>query len=158
MNAEVATPIDRTDKLLARLCKEGYLVKTREMDGGEEIIEYILGPRGKVEVGSGAVAGMARVVYGREAMPSAEMSQFEREEIEDFEGRLARSLGIQPREVGNMDVEQGNGEEVNGNGHVEEPEEQSVAPRRGRRRTAAEEEKEEESSEDDDEEQYENSD
>ncbi|CAG8310826.1 unnamed protein product [Penicillium salamii] len=98
-NAEISTPLERTDKLLQRLCKEGYLVKTREMDGGEEIIEYILGPRGKVEVGTGAVAGMVRTVYGKEVPPNSGMSEFERSEIADFEGRLARSLGIQPREV-----------------------------------------------------------
>lgn len=152
MNAEQNTPIDRTDKLLARLCKEGYLVKTREMDGGEEIIEYILGPRGKVEVGSGAVAGMARVVYGREALASADMSQLEREEIEDFEGRLGRSLGIEPRKVDVAGVVNGNGNE-NGNGQVDEEEveaEQSVAPRRATRRAAAEEEEDD----DDDEEEY----
>jgi hypothetical protein len=153
MNAEQNTPIDRTDKLLARLCKEGYLVKTREMDGGEEIIEYILGPRGKVEVGSGAVAGMARVVYGREAFASADMSPLEREEIEDFEGRLARSLGIEPRKVDVAEQVTGNGNgNGNGNGHVEEEDvgvERSVAPRRSTRRAA-----EEEENDDDDEEEY----
>lgn len=63
-NADVNTPLGQTDKLLLRLCKDGYLVRTREMDGGEELIEYTLGPRGKVEVGTGAVAGMVRAVYG----------------------------------------------------------------------------------------------
>jgi hypothetical protein len=30
-NAEVATPIDRTDKLLQRLCKEGYIITITAM-------------------------------------------------------------------------------------------------------------------------------
>jgi hypothetical protein len=117
MNAGVATPIERTDKLLVRLCKDGYLVKTREMDGGEEIIEYLLGPRGKIEVGSGAVADMARVVYGREGGVRGDMSEFEKEEIEDFEGRLGRSLGIAPR----IGPAEGNGDvNANGDGHGHE--------------------------------------
>lgn len=132
-NAEISTPLERTDKLLQRLCKEGYLVKTREMDGGEEIIEYILGPRGKVEVGTGAVAGMVRTVYGKEVPPNSGMSEFERSEIADFEGRLARSLGIQPREV-----EEPSSQYIS-NGHVNEEAPVSaanVSPPSARRRPA----------------------
>ncbi|KAE8333084.1 MAGE family-domain-containing protein [Aspergillus sergii] len=91
-NADTYTPIDRTDRLLQRMCKEGYLVRTREMDGGEELIEYMVGPRGKMEVGTAGVAGLVREVYG---VGNTE------EQREDFEGRLARSLGIkapEPRE------------------------------------------------------------
>ncbi|KAJ5408433.1 hypothetical protein N7509_002316 [Penicillium cosmopolitanum] len=65
MNAETHTPIDRTDKLLQRMIREGYLVRTRELDGGEEQIEFLVGPRGKVEVGTKGVAGLVREVYGR---------------------------------------------------------------------------------------------
>ncbi|OQD69979.1 hypothetical protein PENDEC_c028G00631 [Penicillium decumbens] len=86
MNAETYTPIDRTDRFLARLCKEGYLVRTREMDGGEEIIEYMAGPRGKIEVGTGGVSGLVREVYG--------IGGEETEERAEFETRLKRSLGI----------------------------------------------------------------
>lgn len=84
MNADQYTPIDKTEKLLQRLCKEGYIVKTREMDGGEEIIEYMVGPRGKVEVGSGGVAGLARSVYG--VVGATDEAE--------FEAKLRRSLGI----------------------------------------------------------------
>jgi hypothetical protein len=94
-NADTYTPIDRTDRLLQRLCKEGYLIRNREMDGGEEIIEYMLGPRGKVEVGVQGVAGLVREVYGRQgAVEGDEPTPAERAQMEEFESRLARSLGI----------------------------------------------------------------
>ena len=92
-NADTYTPIDRTDRLLQRLCKEGYLIRNREMDGGEEIIEYIVGPRGKMEVGARGVAGLVREVYGRTS-GGENMTVAEREQIEEFELRLSRSLGL----------------------------------------------------------------
>jgi hypothetical protein len=111
MNAEDYTPIDKTDKLLARLCREGYLVRTREMDGGEEVIEFMVGPRGKVEVGSSGVAGLVREVYGRGRDSGAngedDSTQMEREMRADFEARLRRSLGI----VGVQEEEGGEEEE-----------------------------------------------
>jgi hypothetical protein len=104
-NAEIGTPIDRTEKLLLRLCREGYIIKTREMDGGEEIIEYVVGPRGKVEVDAGAVAGLVRTVYGKEKGDRGNMSQLEKDDLEDFEGKLGRSLGVKPAVVQTGDVD-----------------------------------------------------
>ncbi|CEN60035.1 hypothetical protein ASPCAL02476 [Aspergillus calidoustus] len=95
MNADTYTPIDRTDKFLQRLCREGYLVKTREMDGGDEIIEYMVGPRGKVEVGARGVAGLVREVYGRQTMVEGDdITPAEQAKMEEFEFRLSRSLGL----------------------------------------------------------------
>ncbi|KAL3493063.1 MAGE family-domain-containing protein [Aspergillus germanicus] len=95
MNADTYTPIDRTDKVLQRLCREGYLVKNREMDGGDEIIEYMVGPRGKVEVGARGVAGLVREVYGRQAMVEGDdITPAEQGRMEEFEFRLSRSLGL----------------------------------------------------------------
>ena len=110
MNADTYTPVDRTDRLMQRLCKEGYLVRTREMDGGEEIIEYILGPRGKIEVGTGGVAGLVREVYGRQgAVDDGDegMTVAERNSHEDFEARLASSLGT--KRAAKRQVENGAG-------------------------------------------------
>lgn len=56
------------------------------MDGGEEVIEYIVGPRGKVEVGESGVSGLVRKVYGRTAPAEGEAN-------DEFEARLARSVG-----------------------------------------------------------------
>ncbi|KAL3463833.1 MAGE family-domain-containing protein [Aspergillus heterothallicus] len=95
MNAETYTPIDRTDRFLQRLCRDGYLVRNREMDGGDEIIEYMVGPRGKVEVGARGVAGLVREVYGRQAMVEGDdITPAEMEKMEEFEFRLSRSLGL----------------------------------------------------------------
>ncbi|PYH28875.1 MAGE domain-containing protein [Aspergillus neoniger CBS 115656] len=88
-NTDAWTPIDRTDRFLQRLCKEGYLVRNRDVDGGEEVIEYILGPRGKIEVGTKGVARLVREVYGQ-----SEGS----ERDDEFEIRLARSLGLKQPE------------------------------------------------------------
>ncbi|KAI9775239.1 MAG: hypothetical protein M1839_001357 [Geoglossum umbratile] len=80
-NADQNTPVDKTEKLLQRLCKEGYLMRIKESSGGEEVVEYMVGPRGKVEVGSGGVAGLVKGVYGDSAM-------------EDLDARVKRSMGL----------------------------------------------------------------
>lgn len=122
MNADTYTPIDRTDKFLNRLCKEGYLVRTKENDGGEEIVEYMVGPRGKIEVGSRGVAGLVREVYGRGGGLD-DLTPAEREEREEFEARLKRSLGVTGTQV------EARGSPANGNG-----EGSSSVPRRTSRR------------------------
>jgi melanoma-associated antigen len=80
-NADQYTPVDKTEKLLHRLCKEGYLMRIKESSGGEEVVEYMVGPRGKVEVGSRGVAGLVKGVYGDSAM-------------EDLDARVNRSMGL----------------------------------------------------------------
>lgn len=137
VNAETYTPIDRTDRFLARLCKEGYLVRTREMDGGEEIIEYMAGPRGKVEVGTGGVSGLAREVYGFAG--DGELTRAEENEREEFETRLKRSLGVAEMAREEEEEPRVNGEEAR----------QSEGSRRSLRRTAASDSSEEESSDSD---------
>ena len=101
-NADSYTPIDRTDRLLQRLCKEGYIVRNREMDGGEEVIEYMVGPRGKTEIGARGVADLAREVYGyhssRHQTAGGDGEDVESERAEEFESRLERSLGLRRRE------------------------------------------------------------
>ena len=109
-NADTYTPLDRTDKFLQRLCKEGYLVRMREMDGGEEIIEYMVGPRGKIEVGIRGVAGLVREVYGRPSEADmADMTAAEKDRMEDFEQRLANSLGMRRTEQSEVEAD-GDGE------------------------------------------------
>lgn len=135
VNADTYTPVDRTDKLLQRLCREGYVVRTREMDGGEEVIEYLVGPRGKVEVGSAGVAGLVREVYGYGRVNGGDQSQIDSEEREMFEARLSRSLGIT-----NLGERTNDGEDRPGSGERAGP----VEPRRSSRRAAQEEEEEDE--------------
>jgi melanoma-associated antigen len=83
-NADQWTPILSTEKLLAKLVKEGYLEKRRDTTSGEEVIEWVVGPRGKLEVGERGVQGLVRAVYKGVG-----------EDEEELEEKLNRSLGLQ---------------------------------------------------------------
>lgn len=76
-----------TEKLLQKLAKEGYLEKRRDTSSGEEIIEWVVGPRGKIEVGERGVQGFIKAVYGGTG-----------EDDEELDRRLERSLGLQPQQ------------------------------------------------------------
>lgn len=78
VNADQATPVDKTDKLLARMIKEGYIFKNRVSNSGEDGFDYTLSPRAKVEINEEGTAGLVRAVYG-----GAD---------EDLERRLERSF------------------------------------------------------------------
>lgn len=80
MNAEQSTPVDKTDKLLKRMIKDGYLHMYKETSDGEEITTYLLGPRGRVEVGEVGIAKLVRQVYGSDGND------------EELEQKLERSL------------------------------------------------------------------
>ncbi|KZF22185.1 MAGE-domain-containing protein [Xylona heveae TC161] len=82
-NTDQYTPLDKTEKLLAQMCKDGYLVKVKDTSTGEESIEYLVGPRGKLEVGEAGVTGLIKTVYGDSVEP------------DDMDKRIKRSLGIQ---------------------------------------------------------------
>lgn len=86
-NADQWTPIMSTEKLLQRLAKEGYLEKRRDTSSGEEIIEWVVGPRGKVEVGDKGVQGFVRAVYAGSGQDG-----------EELERKLERSLGLQQQQ------------------------------------------------------------
>lgn len=74
---------ERTENILKKMERQGYIVKVRERDGvGEETVDYMVGPRGKAEIGERGVAGMARRVYAKK---DAERDELER--------KLVRSLG-----------------------------------------------------------------
>lgn len=111
---------EKTEKILKRMEREGYVVKVRERDGGgEESVDYVVGPRGKAEIGEKGVAGVVRKVYGKKDL-----------EAEELEKRLVRSLG----EVvlgKKKDGEDGEAERENDNGEGEE----SGAPAADRRPT-----------------------
>jgi hypothetical protein len=80
MNAQTATPIGYTEDVLKRMTKEGYIVKVKD-PSGDDVSDYYVGPRGKVEVGEDAIANLVRTVYSGSG-------------VEDLEQRLSRSLGI----------------------------------------------------------------
>ena len=74
---------EKTEKVLKRMEREQYIIKVKERDGGgEESVDYVIGPRGRVEVGERGVAGLVRKVYGKKDA-----------EADELERRLVRSLG-----------------------------------------------------------------
>lgn len=108
LNAEENTPLDTTENLLARMQRQGYVVKIRDSTGQDEAVNWMVGPRGKIEVGDHGVRGLVKEVYGETAP-------------EDLKSRLAVSLGarqVEDEDEVMQDVEQ----------EVEE-----VTPRRGGR-------------------------
>ena len=127
---------DKTDKILKRMEREGYIVKVREREaGGEETVEWVVGPRGRVEVGEEGVAGLVRDVFGKEA---------------GLESRLERSLGLGTfkKESEDIDrVEGGTVEEEEMDREEQESGEEQQRRRSGRRRVQQEDEGEEEEEE-----------
>lgn len=89
LGLEDATPVDgfeKTEKLMKRMEKDGYVLKVKENAGnGEEDVYWVVGPRAKVEVGEKGVEGLVKSVYG---------FGVEAEGDEELERRIKRSLGI----------------------------------------------------------------
>lgn len=77
--------IDKTEKLMKRMERDGYIVKIKDTSSGEELVEWIVGPRGKVEVGDEGVRGLVKTVYDGE------------DGSEELERKLQRSLGVAER-------------------------------------------------------------
>lgn len=109
LNAEEHTPLDTTENVLARMIRQGYVVRIKDNSGGEDVTTWIVGPRGKLEIGQKGVVGLVREVYGDGAP-------------DDLESRLKVSLGI--KDTGEVD---GDGDVEMGDAEVEEE------PRRSRR-------------------------
>lgn len=79
-HAEEYTPMGTTEKLLQRMNKDGYIVKIKDTASGEERIEYMVGPLGKVEVDKHAVANTIRKIWGGSD--------------EELEQKIAKTLGL----------------------------------------------------------------
>ncbi|KAF2637317.1 MAGE-domain-containing protein [Massarina eburnea CBS 473.64] len=105
LNADQKTPMDSTEKVLLRMAKEGYIIKIKESSNGEETVDYMVGPRGKIQVDMEAVADFVRAMFGTVT--------------EDLEQRLKRSL--------RLGDDEGEGET---NGELEAPAVQSIGETR----------------------------
>jgi len=123
------TPNEKTELVLQRMVKQGYLVKTdanKTATGGggdADSITWHVGPRGKVEVNNEAIASIIRVIWGGSTP--------------DLEQRLQTSLKVEERKV-ELPLPPVNEEEQEGG----EEEQQQPGPsdrRRGRRRLPKEE-------------------
>ena len=119
---------EKTEKVLKRIEREQYVVKVRERDGGgEETVDYVIGPRGKVEVGERGVAGLVKRVYNKKDA-----------EADELEKRLVRSLGdvvIEKKRPVNNEEAAGEDAEVEDGGQEQEPEPEQSSRRNGRRGT-----------------------
>ncbi|KAL6703829.1 hypothetical protein ACN47E_009048 [Coniothyrium glycines] len=83
MNADQTTPLGTKEKTLAAMIKDGYIVKVKESRAGEEeTVDYIVGPRGKVEVGRGGVEQLIKLIWG------------ESEDAEELDKKLQRTLDL----------------------------------------------------------------
>ncbi|KAI0863394.1 MAGE protein [Xylaria cubensis] len=82
LNASQNLPMDKTDHVLQKLIRQGYLDKIVErVEGDEDAITWCVGPRGKVEVSPHSIAQVVSEVWGD--LP------------DDFDEKLEKSLGVQ---------------------------------------------------------------
>jgi hypothetical protein len=106
VNIESYTPLGSIEKLMQRMVKEGYVEKRRDTSSGEEVVEWVPGPRGRMEIGAKGVADMVHRVYaGAEA-------DGETTEQEELTKKLERSLGIKLQARAGDDRDKEMGEEV----------------------------------------------
>jgi melanoma-associated antigen len=91
VNADTNTPWGSWEKTEKRLLKEGYLDRRKDTLSGEDQITYLVGARGKVEVGVRGVEGLVRSVYGLGAAGDAGLGP--KMEEAELDKRLNRSLG-----------------------------------------------------------------
>ncbi|KAK7972784.1 hypothetical protein PG996_007003 [Apiospora saccharicola] len=87
VNASQNLPMDKTDNVLTKLVRQGYLDKVVEKSdhGEDDTVTWCVGTRGKVEFPPESIAGIIRMVWGAE-------------KPDDFEKKLNRSLGLQQPE------------------------------------------------------------
>lgn len=98
MNLSNSTPLGSTDKLLQRMVKDGYIVRYKDSSGGEEVVEYMAGPRAKMEIAEEGIRGLVRGVYGKVDA-----------EAEELEKAIDKSLAIDEnsQKRGEADGEEG---------------------------------------------------
>lgn len=138
---EDTTPVseyDKTEKLMKRLERDGYIVRIRESTGtGEDDIYWTVGPRGKIEVGDDGVRGLVKAVHG----------DLDEDEDQELERRLERSLGIAERQA----LQDRRAEEQHAAAAAKQ---QKGKRKKGRRGTGQEEEQDEDDPDEDEEIEY----
>ncbi|KAI1354041.1 MAGE protein [Xylaria sp. FL0043] len=98
LNASQNLPMDKTDNILQKLIRQGYLDKIVErVEGDEDAVTWCVGPRGKVEVSPQSIAQVVSEVW--------------RDPPDDFDTKLEKSLGIRrtaqtQTQAANMDGEE----------------------------------------------------
>lgn len=88
MNAETNLPFDKTENVLNKLVKQGYLDKVIERtDGDDGTVNWHVGTRAKVEVPPETIAAFVQQVWRRD-IPR------------DLNKRINKSLGL----IGNLEL------------------------------------------------------
>lgn len=90
---------ENIDKLFAKLERQGYVEKRKDNSTGEELVEWVVGPRGKREIGREGAARFVRAMYGfglDGRGPGLELPEAGQEE-DDTQGR--RPLKIERDEL-----------------------------------------------------------
>lgn len=83
MNADRNLPFDKTENVLVKLVRQGYLEKAIEKaEGDEDTITWHVGTRGKVEVPPESIAAFVKEVWKTD-IPR------------DLNKRINKSLGLQ---------------------------------------------------------------
>lgn len=107
---------EKTEFLFKRLLKDGYIVRSKESTGtGEDDVQWLVGPRGKVEVGEDGVRGLTKAVWG----------ELEERDDMDLDRKIERSLGVGERMAA----------AVRRDGSGDPGEKQKTKPRRRKRRS-----------------------
>ncbi|PUU82068.1 MAGE family-domain-containing protein [Tuber borchii] len=83
MNADRSTAAGETGKVLQSMIRHGYISKQKDDNANDGTFDYVLGPRGKVEIGTDGVLSMIKTVYGVNVP-------------EDVEKRMERNVGFDP--------------------------------------------------------------
>lgn len=86
------SPTEKTEAVLQRMVKQGYLVKVIESKsaGDDDSTTWHVGPRGKVEVGKEAIAAFVRTIFGGSS--------------DELEKKLQSSLRVKDRKPGVPDT------------------------------------------------------
>ncbi|KAM0450497.1 hypothetical protein ACHAO4_006474 [Trichoderma viride] len=99
LNADRMLASERTEVVLKRLERQGYVVKKVDRPPvgyeGDQTITWHVGPRTKEEIGLDGVMGLVREVYGHP-------------EDAAFDKKLRSSLGLKSRQLGDGEGEDGN--------------------------------------------------
>jgi melanoma-associated antigen len=100
LNASQNLPMDKTENVLQKLVRQGYLDRVVDKaEGDEDTITWCVGPRGKVEVTPQNIAQLITEVW--------------RDPDDEFDKRLEKSLGVsrtvQPRATNRDETEEDGG-------------------------------------------------
>ncbi|KAI6089386.1 MAGE-domain-containing protein [Hypoxylon rubiginosum] len=97
LNAGQNLPMDKTDNVLQKIVRQGYVDKVIEKhEGDDDAVTWCVGPRARVEVPPESIAAVVTEVWGE--LPN------------DFNQKLQRSLGVQ-EQLGRPQIEDSIAEE-----------------------------------------------